>query len=119
MLMMARREILPAVIRYTGEMAEAWNRVSAFGLNRPHSAADELLEKLNAGCGRLGDGIIALAAAMEHIPQEEDPLCRARYMKDSVLPAMRELRDAADSLETITDRKAWPFPTYDELLFNI
>ena len=29
---------------------------------------------------------------LDHIPEEEDPLCRARYMKEAVLPAMRELR---------------------------
>ncbi|MBR7174732.1 MAG: glutamine synthetase III [Clostridia bacterium] len=119
MLMMARREILPAVIRYTGDMAESWNRVAAFGLELPYSASKSLVERLNAGCGRLGDAIAALAEAMDHIPEEEDPLCRARYMKEAVLPAMRELRGAADDLETITDRKYWPFPTYDDLLFNI
>ena len=56
---------------------------------------------------------------MDARPRDTDPLTEARYMKDTVLPAMRDLRKAADDLEQITDRKAWPFPTYDELLFNV
>ena len=40
-------------------------------------------------------------------------------MHDHVIPAMAELRDAADEMESVTDRAAWPFPTYDELLFNV
>ena len=52
-------------------------------------------------------------------PSGDDPLADARYMHDNVLPAMADLRKSADTLETLTDRSYWPFPTYDELLFSI
>ena len=119
MLMMARRQILPAVIRYTGEMAEAGRRVHQFGARLPHAAADGLVEQLCTGCDRLSSGIDQLALAMDHQPAGTDPLQSAAYMHDTILPRMAELRAAADTLERITDRKAWPFPTYDELLFQI
>ena len=119
MLMMARRQILPAVIRYTGEMAEAGSRVHQFGARLPHAAADGLVEQLCTGCDRLSSGIDQLALAMDHQPAGTDPLQSAAYMHDTILPRMAELRAAADTLERITDRKAWPFPTYDELLFQI
>ncbi len=119
MLMMARREILPAVLRYAGDMAEAGNRMRSFLPDQPHTAADSLTAHLSAGCDKLHAGIKALEAAMDARPRNTDPLSEARYMKDAVLPAMRDLRKAADDLEQITDRKAWPFPTYDELLFNV
>ncbi|MBQ9251831.1 MAG: glutamine synthetase III [Clostridia bacterium] len=119
MLMMARREILPAVLKYTGEMAAAGNQILQFGQMLPHTAADELVEKLCAGCDGLNQGIDHLARALENQPKEGEPLEHARYMRDVVMAKMAELRKAADELETITDRKAWPFPTYDELLFNI
>ena len=35
------------------------------------------------------------------------------------LPAMAAVRAAADSLERITDKTYWPFPTYDDLLFSV
>ncbi|MBR2823272.1 MAG: glutamine synthetase III [Clostridia bacterium] len=119
MLMMARREILPAVLRYAGDMAEAANRLRSFNPEQPHTAAAALAAKLSCGCDRLHKGIEALESAMSGIPRSPDPLTEAGYMKNVVLPAMQELRSAADDLERITDRKAWPFPTYDELLFNV
>ena len=118
MLMMARREILPAVLRYTGDMAEAGSRIRQFGA--PASAASEgLVARLCEGIEDLNKGIDGLAQAMEAQPKEGEPLECARYMHDAVMPRMAELRRAADGLETITDRKAWPFPTYEELLFHV
>ena len=32
---------------------------------------------------------------------------------------MEELRSMIDDLETIVDKNAWPFPSYDELLFGV
>ena len=30
-----------------------------------------------------------------------------------------DLRSAADEAESLTDEKAWPFPTYGDLLFSV
>ena len=42
----------------------------------------------------------------------------ARYQRDQVIPAMNRMRETADALETLTERRCWPFPTYSELLFE-
>ena len=118
MLMMARKQIRPAVLKYTGEMAEAGLRIRQYGENLPHMASDDLVEKLCAGCEALTRGIDGLEEAMRNQPKEGDFLESARYMREAVMPRMQELREAADGLETITDRRAWPFPTYDDLLFQ-
>jgi glutamine synthetase len=39
--------------------------------------------------------------------------------KDIVIPAMNELRAAADEMEMNTAEKYWPFPTYGDLLFGV
>ncbi len=119
MLMMARREILPAVIRYMGDMAEAGERIRRFDSGLPNFGTEELVKKLCEGCELLNGSIKQLARALEEQPQNAGPLEQARYMHDQVEKSMRDLRKSADFLEMITDRKAWPFPTYDELLFNI
>lgn len=119
MLMMARRQILPAVIRYTGEMAEAGNRLRQYTPALPQRAAESLVSRLCAGCEELGQRIEELSEVMACSPKDAEPLTEARYMRDQVMPAMRKLRKVADEMESITDRKAWPFPTYDELLFNV
>ena len=119
MLMMARRQILPAVLKYTGEMAEAGNRVRLYDENLPRSAADTLVGRLSADCDALSREIELLARALKDQPSDDDPLESAKYMRDVVKVRMAALRAVADELETITDRNAWPFPTYEELLFNI
>ena len=43
----------------------------------------------------------------------------AEYCRDKLLPAMGSLREAADALETITAKEYWPFPGYEDLLFNL
>ena len=43
----------------------------------------------------------------------------AFFVRDTILPCMDALRKPCDVLETITDDKVWPFPTYGKLLFGI
>ena len=38
-------------------------------------------------------------------------------MRDTVLPAMAAVRDAADKLETVVADDLWPLPKYSEMLF--
>ncbi len=119
MLMMARREILPAVIRYTGEMAEAGSRLKSYAPELDREAEDRLVRRLSEGCNSLSRAIQELEDVLKGRPKGVSSLEEARYMKDRVRPVMDALRAASDGLETITDRKAWPFPVYAELLFNV
>jgi glutamine synthetase len=41
----------------------------------------------------------------------------ARHFKEAVLPAMQEVRTAADALEALVADDLWPLPTYQEMLF--
>ena len=117
MLMMARRQILPAVLKYAGNLSSALvNLKSAGGTLKSGSS---LLSVLCAEIDALKDSLDTLSEIMRGKPDTEDPEASARYMHHQVLPAMAALRVSADRLEEITDRSCWPFPTYDELLFSI
>ena len=117
MLMMARRQILPAVLKYSGILSSSLVSVKAAGFS--FSNVPALLSDLCGEIDRLKDSVDALAEALSVRPETDIPLDAARYMHDCVLPAMAALRASADRLECITDRSCWPFPTYDELLFSI
>ena len=119
MLMMARREIIPAVIRYMGEIAEAGTRIRNFDVSASDPGIEELMKKLREGCKALSWNTEELARVLDEQPRDGEPLGQAQYMHDVVEDKMRALRASADALEKITDRNAWPFPTYDELLFNV
>ena len=60
----------------------------------------------------------ALDAAATAVPSG-DAFETGMYYKDSVIPAMRRLRQTADTLETIVGKDYWPFPTYTELLYLV
>jgi glutamine synthetase len=38
-------------------------------------------------------------------------------MRDAVVPAMNDLRETADLIETMIPHGMWPLPTYREKLF--
>ena len=115
-LVMAQREILPAMMRYTGDMAR--HAASLKELSLPTGVEDELLPKLCADVDLLHKNIEELKRVMA-VERPEDALAAATYEHDTVIPAMNAVRAVADELETMVDEKFWPFPTYGDLLFRV
>ena len=117
MLMMARRQIIPSVIRYAGDLSASLLRIQEAGY-----AAASAGSVLHAVCSN-NEKLIQAADVLEQVMNgklnDSEPVFAAAYMHDRVLPAMRELRRIADSLEQLTDKSYWPFPTYDQLLFSV
>ena len=119
MLMMAKRQILPAVLGYCDEVASSAVSVRTALPGAKLDRITNLLSKLNNGCDDLSAKIDILDNILVGKPETDDTLILASYARDSILPAMDELRATADLLETMTDKNRWPFPTYDDLLFQI
>ena len=38
-------------------------------------------------------------------------------MRDTIVPAMNDLREIGDQLEVVMPSELWPLPTYREMLF--
>ena len=51
--------------------------------------------------------------------EPEELVARAMYAHDTVIPAMEAARKVADALELKVSKKAWPFPTYADMLFYV
>ncbi|MBE5788036.1 MAG: glutamine synthetase type III [Clostridiales bacterium] len=117
MLMMVRRQILPAVIRYSGDLSSSLLKAKEAGCPMP--ACSGLLRSLNSQTEDLLRAAETLGQILSSRLSDSDPLAAAAYMHDRILPAMREVRRCADALEEITDKEIWPFPAYDKLLFSI
>ena len=115
MLSMAQRSILPAVIGYESKIAEAVSAKDRLGV--PNDAEYALLKGLSAGVNALHKRIGGLFDAIAAMPKGNGEA--AEYCRDKLLPAMGSLREAADALETITAKEYWPFPGYEDLLFNL
>ncbi len=119
MLEIAKREILPACIEYSGMVFSALAAKQATGLGLSLGREEAGAARLSGLMDSLMEQIEALEAALEQSAATEDETAHAIACKQNVLPAMESLRKAADQLETVVSREYWPLPTYSELLFNI
>ena len=119
MLMMASRQIRPAVLRYRNEVAASILSVRGVLPEADQSGTLDLLSRLTTETEQLSKAISALEKTVASVPETDCVREKAAWAHDELMPRMAELRKAADALEALTDKAAWPFPTYDELLFQI
>ena len=116
MIDMAKRGIAPAVSAYCSDLAGAALSKKELGVSV--KAETEVLSKISDLAGVLNDKIAALENTVLKADEFEDAE-QAKYFRDTVIPAMNELRLVADELETLTAEDYWPFPSYGEMLFSI
>ena len=114
---MAKTEILPAVMRFAKDVCDMAASKKAVGVNPVVETA--LASKVNELTVALNDKANTLSNAVVKAQAIEDPEAQARCYHDEVFADMQSLRAVADELETIVGEEYWPYPTYDELLFNV
>jgi glutamine synthetase len=117
MLHMGRTMILPAALRYQTQLADSY----AAARNATNDASllgsqHDLLRNLMQTIADFQQSIDVLdkACSQQH---HGDNYAHAKYMRDTVVPAMTDLRRFGDRLETLTADDLWPLPTYREMLF--
>jgi glutamine synthetase len=116
MVEMAERLIYPAVAKYASKVATACEGFVRAGL--PCEEQKRLLTDLNTNM----EGLLKASRALNDRVRtagelEHDPRAQALEYHNSVVPAMAELRIWADGLEKMTDKRLWPYPSYEDLLF--
>ena len=115
---MVRRDIFPAVSRFSGDLASAVAAKKAVLPDLDCSAEEELLRKAAGLLGRMAKEREALESALTW-RDFADAYEAAHYYKYTIFAAMEELRKTVDELETITAAGYWPYPSYTDLLFSI
>ncbi len=111
-LSIAKTLLLPAAFRYERELAEIAASLKAVGKD-PHL---DTLDILTGLVSKFEVEIKKLEKAMDH-HSTGDLLSHAKHFCDEVLPAMKAVREVADTLETVVADDLWPLPTYAEMLF--
>ena len=119
MIDMASKQIIPAVVKYTTQLASSLTAVRTACEEADVSVQKELLLETS---DKLSEMKVALAAL-------KDILAKASAIKDNkekafaylheVCPAMVALRKPADELEMLVDKELWPFPSYGDLVFEV
>ena len=110
---MALHQILPAALHYSSDLAKAILDKKALGVSC--KAEQSLVERLSAACDSLYEKSQNLTEMLACIPAKTEEA--ANYMSSTILPAMESLRIDADTLEQLTDKAYWPYPTYSDILF--
>jgi glutamine synthetase len=100
----ARTMLLPAAARHLAVLLEAQ-------LSELASETSDLIDQFTSAIKALE------TANLEQNQPHDDLLAHAKYMHDTVIPAMSAVRTAADRLEKIVADDLWPLPKYSEILF--
>ena len=112
---MLGKQIIPAVIEYSGKLAKTVAAKKAIGVDAPAEAA--MVKNLTEKTAALVEKCAALEAAIAGVPDGVEGA--ARYYHDAVIAAMEAARAIADELEMLVGKKYWPFPTYGDMLFYV
>ncbi|SHH84394.1 glutamine synthetase III [Clostridium intestinale] len=119
-LEIAKRQILPSVIKYATSLASSINTITAVGIGADVSVQTELLKEVSSLTASLNKNI----ALLEEVVAKADNFDGDIYdlgmiYRYEVFEQMNTLREVADTLETIVDKEFWPLPTYSDMLFNV
>jgi len=118
---LASNSILPAGIGYQTKLVD-----NVLGLKEILTPAEaktltktqvDLIKDISLKINAIKEGIEKIRAAREKI-NKQDIEKKAEGYCHVVFPIMNEIRDAADSLELITEDEYWPLPKMRELLFT-
>ena len=117
MIDMASKQIIPAIIKYTKELADTVVAVKEAGADA--SVQAELLTEVSGLLAESKKALEALKVVTDQAAAMEEGEDQARFYHFDVVPAMEALRTPVDTLEMIVDKEAWPMPSYGDLIFEV
>jgi glutamine synthetase len=111
-LEMANTVILPPAIRYQTELAANLAVLKSIGVESDTTTFDEVSAAISA----LHAGIADLRQKLAH-DHGDSVDAEAHHALEDLLPAIAEVRTAADQLEALVADDLWPLATYQEMLY--
>ncbi len=113
---MVRESIIPVGLRAQKEAADLVITTRAVLGDKAKLPEENRFLALRDVCLNLEKSLVALDAVRSH-DEHTDTLDHARYMRNSVVPALEECRKYADQLELMVEDATWPYPRYAEMLW--
>ena len=106
MIDMASKQFIPAVMKYTKQLADTVIAVKEAGVDAEVQA--EALREVSVLLKEAKETLATLKKATEEAAEKEEGEVQATYYHSEVVPAMEALRVPVDKLEMIVDKEAWP-----------
>ena len=117
MVDMAKKRIIPAVSKYTKELASTIKVKEELYLDTRYEK--DVARKLSILNSNAYEATEELANAVVKANTIADLQENADAHERCVLATMTKLRKLVDEMETITAKEYWPIPNYSELLFGV
>ncbi len=114
-----RKQVIPAVIKYTTVIADSITSVSNACPEADVSTQTALLTEVSAQLKNTRESLQSLEIDLERTSDFSDEKARAFYFRDTVLPDMKGLRTPVDKLEMLVDKEYWPMPSYGDMIFEV
>ena len=119
MIDMAKKQIVPATIKYQTSLAESVNAIKAASSAVDTSVQEALMADISANLKAMYAALAHLEEVTNKAEEMEEGAEQGHYYHDVVFAAMDELRKPADKLEMLVAKSAWPFPSYGDLIFEV
>ena len=119
MMDMAKRDVVPALIRFSGD-------VSASALSKKTVCADaditieeDIIKELSLITKRIYESVARLDRELARANAIGDITKRSIDYRNRVFSEMEALRALVDKAETIVAKTDWPYPSYGEILYSV
>ena len=119
MIDMAKKQIIPACIKYQTSLAESVNSIKAANPAVDTSVQASLMAAISENLKAMYEALAELEEVTYTAESMEEGADQGHYYHDVVFAAMDALRAPADKLEMLVSKEAWPFPSYGDLIFEV
>ena len=114
---MLSKDYLPAISKYTKNLAETVTLKKSIGVNSEYEL--ELLNKISDELKAAYEAKNELASKLAKTSEITDCTELSMYFRNTILPLMEKARDIIDGIELDVDSKDWPVPSYGDLLYSV
>jgi glutamine synthetase len=111
-------QILPAALRYQGELVQSLRGMKDIGLNATDSVAYETVQEISQHLSVIKAKVNEMVEARKKANAMEHMRDMAVAYKDLKESYFQEIRYHVDKLELLVDDSYWPLAKYRELLFS-
>ena len=114
---MVNNQIYPSSLEYLNSISQTAINLKSLKIDNEYIMDDikylnDLLAKMKNSCMELQNYVVIAKA-------EKNFYKKARYIKENILGELKLLRLCVDIAEIKIDKKYWPIPTYEDLLFSL
>ena len=119
MLNMAGKSLLPAIMKYSGDLAKSIKAVRDLDLEVKPEEETKILEKIVKLHNLARESFWKLDVGVKEVSAIADIEEKAFAYHRQIVPVMKDLRVFVDELEMLVDKEYWPMPSYGDLIFEI